>query len=65
MVASLRNRSRPYLFSNSVAPAVVAAGLAGLELLTGQQGAALRGRLYANVAAFRKGMAEAGLEVGG
>lgn len=61
----LRNRARPYLFSNSVAPAVVSAGLAAMSLIEGAEGAALRGRLAGNVVAFRHGMNKAGLAVGG
>ena len=51
-------RSRPYLFSNSVAPAVVAGSLAALDLVA-SSGAA-RDRLRANTALFRRLMTEAG-----
>ncbi len=61
IVDLLRQRSRPYLFSNSVAPAVVAGSMAALDLVesSGEQ----RTRLAANTARFRSGMAAAGFEV--
>ncbi len=52
----LRQRSRPYLFSNSVAPAVVGASLAVLDLLEGSDD--LRARLRENTAWFRARMTE-------
>jgi len=57
----LRQRARPYLFSNTVAPAVVAGTLAALDLLEG--GGALRRRLVENAALFRSLMTEAGFEL--
>ena len=54
IVALLRQRSRPYLFSNSVAPPIAAAGIAALDLL--ESGAQLRERLRANTALFRARM---------
>lgn len=48
----LRQRSRPYLFSNSLAPAIVAASIKVLELL--EEGDALRDRLWANARLFRE-----------
>jgi glycine C-acetyltransferase len=67
IVALLRQRSRPYLFSNSVAPVIAAASLKVLDLLEDEspagQGAALRTRLYANTAVFRTRMAEEGFEI--
>ena len=54
IVELLRQRSRPYLFSNTVAPAVVAASLAVLDLLSGT--AELRRQLFANAAYFREAM---------
>ena len=47
----LRNRSRPYLFSNSVPPALVAAGMKAFELVDGA--ADLRAKLKANTAKLR------------
>jgi glycine C-acetyltransferase len=57
----LRQRSRPYLFSNSVAPAVVGASLAVLDLLEG--GDDLRARLRENTSWFRTRMTELGFDV--
>ena len=57
----LRQRSRPYLFSNSVAPAVVGASLAVLDLLEG--GDDLRARLRENTAWFRERMTSLGFDV--
>jgi glycine C-acetyltransferase len=57
----LRQRSRPYLFSNSVAPAVAGASLAVLDLLEG--GDELRARLRENTAWFRTRMTELGFDV--
>lgn len=57
----LRQRSRPYLFSNSVAPAVVGASLKVLDLLEG--GDDLRARLRENTAWFREQMRELGFNI--
>ena len=57
----LRNRSRPYLFSNSVPPALVAAGVKAFELAAGA--ADLRSRLRANTAKLRAGLEAAGFAV--
>jgi glycine C-acetyltransferase len=57
----LRQRSRPYLFSNALAPAIVGAGLAALRLLSAS--GELRERLWANAAQFRAGMIAAGFNV--
>lgn len=59
VVAMLRQRSRPYLFSNTVAPPVVAGAIKALEL-AGDDG--LRERLAANTARFREGLDRIGLE---
>jgi glycine C-acetyltransferase len=61
IVELLRQRARPYLFSNAVAPAVVAGSLAALDLVTG--GGAEREHLRANAALFRRLMTEAGFEL--
>jgi glycine C-acetyltransferase len=55
----LRQRSRPYLFSNSLAPAIAATTLAALDLIT--RSTQLRDRLEANTRLFRTGLTEAGL----
>ena len=57
----MRNRSRPYLFSNTLAPPIVAGSLAALELLT--ESTALRDRLEANTTRFRAGMTAVGLPI--
>ncbi|HSP10705.1 MAG TPA: glycine C-acetyltransferase [Candidatus Dormibacteraeota bacterium] len=61
IVAMLRQRSRPYLFSNSVAPSIAAASLAVLELL--RTAGDLRRRLAENTAFFRRRMTEAGFDI--
>ncbi|HEX3336022.1 MAG TPA: glycine C-acetyltransferase [Jatrophihabitans sp.] len=61
IVELLRQRSRPYLFSNAVAPSVVAGSLAALDLVTG--GGAERDRLRENAALFRRLMSEAGFDL--
>ncbi len=57
----LRNRSRPYLFSNSLAPPIVAAGIAVLERLSATT--ELRDRLERNTRWFRERMTAAGFEI--
>ncbi|SJZ82834.1 2-amino-3-ketobutyrate coenzyme A ligase [Vibrio cincinnatiensis] len=59
----LRQRSRPYLFSNSVAPAIVAASLRVLDLLA--ESGELRDKLWLNAAHFRTRMEAAGFIMGG
>jgi glycine C-acetyltransferase len=61
VVELLRQRSRPYLFSNAVAPSVVAGSLAALDIVAGSEDA--RAALRANTAQFRRGMAQAGFDV--
>jgi len=61
IVAMLRQRSRPYLFSNSVAPSIVGAALAALDLLSSS--GELLERLRANTALFRSRMTEAGFDL--
>lgn len=60
VVELLRQRSRPYLFSNSLAPTIVAASLEVLKLLQSDEGAALRKRVQENGAHFRREMAALG-----
>ncbi len=57
----LRQRSRPYLFSNTLAPSIAAASLAALKLI--DAGDDLRARLIANTQRFRTAMTEAGFQV--
>jgi glycine C-acetyltransferase len=61
VVDLLRQRSRPYLFSNSVAPVVVAGSLAALDLA--QQAAELRAALERNTLLFRSLMEQAGFDL--
>ncbi len=61
IVELLRQRSRPYLFSNSVAPPIVAATLKGLELLTAST--ELRDTLEENTKFFRGALTERGLTI--
>lgn len=59
----LRQRSRPYLFSNSVAPGIVAASIRVLDLL--KESDDLRAQLWDNAAHFRRRMSEAGFTLAG
>jgi glycine C-acetyltransferase len=61
IVGLLRQRSRPYLFSNSLAPAVAGATLRALELLS--QTTELRDRLESNTRVFRERMTASGFEI--
>lgn len=61
IVDLLRQRSRPYLFSNSVAPPIVAASLKVLDLVT--ETAELRERLFANTRRFRERMTANGFSI--
>lgn len=61
IVDLLRQRSRPYLFSNSVAPPVVAGALKALELVSGSD--QLREKLRANTAFLRQGLEDLGFEI--
>ena len=63
VIAMLRQRSRPYLFSNSLAPAIVAASRKVLELL--RQGGELRDTLWRNARLFREKMRAAGFTLAG
>ncbi|WP_138414818.1 glycine C-acetyltransferase [Sinomonas gamaensis] len=61
IVATLRQKARPYLFSNSVAPMIVAATLRALDLVA--ESGELRARLFENAARFRRRMAEEGFDL--
>ncbi|MDE3066129.1 MAG: glycine C-acetyltransferase [Verrucomicrobiota bacterium] len=61
IVELLRQRSRPYLFSNTLAPAIAGATLKVLDLLT--ESTALRDKLEANTKFFREGMAKLGFHL--
>jgi len=57
----LRQRSRPYLFSNSVAPPIVTAAIAAIDMLTGST--ELRDKLMDNTRYFREKLSAIGLEI--
>jgi glycine C-acetyltransferase len=61
IVAWLRQRSRPYLFSNTLAPVIAATSVAVLDLL--EDGAGLRDRLWRNTRYFREKMAALGFDL--
>jgi glycine C-acetyltransferase len=61
VVELLRQRSRPYLFSNTLAPSIAGASLAVLDILEGST--ALRDKLEANTAYFREAIQAAGFEI--
>ncbi len=61
IVELLRQRSRPYLFSNTVAPPVVAGAIQAIELLS--TSTALRDRLESNTRLFREGMTSRGFDI--
>lgn len=63
VIEMLRQRSRPYLFSNSLAPAIVGAGIEVFKLLN--ESTALRDKLEANVNQFKAGMQAAGFDLRG
>ncbi|QDT81272.1 2-amino-3-ketobutyrate coenzyme A ligase [Gimesia maris] len=61
IIELLRQRSRPYLFSNSVAPAIVTASIAAIDLLTAST--ELRDKLETNTKHFRAGISQVGFDV--
>lgn len=61
VVDMLRQRSRPYLFSNTLAPSIVGASLTVLDLLS--ESTALRDKLEGNTQQFREGMTAAGFDI--
>ncbi|MBI4579004.1 MAG: aminotransferase class I/II-fold pyridoxal phosphate-dependent enzyme [Planctomycetes bacterium] len=61
IIELLRQRSRPYLFSNTVAPPIVAAAMSVLDIV--ESAGELRDRLRANTARFRAAMKRAGFQV--
>lgn len=60
VVALLKQRARPYLFSNALAPAVCGSSLEAIRIAAGDEGDALRAQLFANAARFRSAMTAAG-----
>jgi len=61
IVDMLRQRSRPYLFSNSLAPSLVGASLKAIDLA--KEGDDLRAQIFANAKQFREGMTKAGFKI--
>jgi glycine C-acetyltransferase len=61
IIELLRQRSRPYLFSNTLPPAIAAASIASIDLI--ERSPELRERLHANTAFFREGLSAAGLSI--
>ncbi len=61
IIELLRQRSRPYLFSNSVAPPIVGASIKAIDLLT--ESTALRDKLAANTKFFREELSKIGLQI--
>lgn len=61
IIEILRQRSRPYLFSNSLAPAIVGASIKVFDML--KNDTTLRDKLYENTLYFKKGMKEAGFDI--
>ena len=60
VVQLLKQRARPYLFSNALSPAVCGSSLEAIRIAGGEEGDRLREQLFANAARFRAAMAEAG-----
>jgi glycine C-acetyltransferase len=61
IIELLRQRSRPYLFSNTLPPAIVAASIASIDLIT--RSPELRERLHDNTRYFRQGLSSAGMSI--
>jgi glycine C-acetyltransferase len=61
IIEILRQRSRPYLFSNSLAPSIVGASIAVLDLLS--ETTELRDKVMSNALYFREGMTKAGFDI--
>jgi glycine C-acetyltransferase len=63
LIEWLRNTSRPYLFSNSIPPSLVAGAMAAMDVVESDEGAELRARLQENTQRFRTSMRHAGFDV--
>lgn len=63
IIELLRQRARPYLFSNSLTPSIAAASLAAIKIAAGEEGDALRAQLKANALRFKSQMQAAGFEL--
>lgn len=60
VVALLKQRARPYLFSNALAPAVCGSSMEAIRIAGGTEGDALRKQLFANAVRYRAAMSDAG-----
>ena len=63
VVQLLKQRARPYLFSNALAPSICGASLEAIRIAKGEEGDKLRAQLTANAARFRSAMTEAGFDL--
>jgi len=63
VVQLLKQRARPYLFSNALAPAICGASLEAIRIAQGEEGDALRTQLTANAHRYRTAMTEAGFDL--
>ena len=63
IVEILRQKARPYLFSNSLAPAIAAGSLEAIKIAGSNEGIELRNKLHNNAKRFRAGMTEAGFSL--
>ncbi|CAL1692486.1 2-amino-3-ketobutyrate coenzyme A ligase [Brevundimonas subvibrioides] len=63
VVQLLKQRARPYLFSNALAPSICGASLEAIRIAQGPEGDTLRTQLTANAARFRSAMTEAGFDL--
>jgi len=63
IVELLKQRARPYLFSNALSPAVCGSSMEAIRIAAGQEGEGLREKLFANARRFREGMAAAGFDL--
>jgi len=63
IVELLRQRSRPYLFSNAVPPSIAAATIKTLELLDGEEGRTMRERVHRNAEHFREALTRLGFDL--
>ncbi|RZJ41318.1 MAG: aminotransferase class I/II-fold pyridoxal phosphate-dependent enzyme, partial [Brevundimonas sp.] len=63
VVELLKQRARPYLFSNALAPAVCGSSLEAIRISASADGDALRTQLFANAGRFRGAMAQAGFDL--
>jgi glycine C-acetyltransferase len=65
LVSVLRQKARPYLFSNSIPPSVVGAAVGAFDLVMSEEGDKLRKQLFSNVEQFRSEMKKAGFTLKG